>query len=230
MINTPTIFHDEGFWVINAFTPHTFFSPPKHEVSFLHCSLCVEKSGLSSTKPYEDIKRSIASIFNENTELLCCICLTLASLSCPIQFFFVWLFFLSLSGENFIKSFLHRLASAVSSIAEKTKQNRTRKHEYSHIFARRERCNTCIYNCKNVTFQNMILNDGSVLSPLNNSWIHSLWRAASRSQTSDDSLCFMLRFKLIWAQQAWQVKGELWAPSGLTLSRAFISWWSVQKA
>lgn len=41
----------------------------------------------------------------------------------------------------------------------------------------------------------MTLCDGSVLSPLNNSSIRSLWWAESHSQTNVDSLCFMLRFK-----------------------------------
>lgn len=46
--------------------------------------------------------------------------------------------------------------------------------------------------------------------------VRGLWRADSHSQMNVDSLLFTLRFKLIWAQQSWQVKGERWAPSGLS--------------
>lgn len=58
--------------------------------------------------------------------------------------------------------------------------------------------------------------------------IRSLWRADSHSQMNVDSLRFMPRFKLIWAQQSWQVKGERWAPSGL--SNRGRGGWSVQQA
>lgn len=61
----------------------------------------------------------------------------------------------------------------------------------AHCSAQKESCDTYIYNSQ----KNMTLCDGSVLSPLNNSSIRSLWRAESHSQTNVDSLCFMLRFK-----------------------------------
>lgn len=65
----------------------------------------------------------------------------------------------------------------------------------AHCSAQNESCYVHLQFQKNLIYSNMTLCDGSVLSPLNNSSIRSLWRAESHSQTNVDSLCFMLRFK-----------------------------------
>lgn len=62
------------------------------------------------------LMRSTVLIFYENTALLCCISLTLASLNLrvPNSIFLCWIFYLPpLSGGNFINSLLQCLASVV---------------------------------------------------------------------------------------------------------------------
>lgn len=148
------------------------------------------------------LMRSTVLIFYENTALLCCISLTLAYLNSrlPNSISPCRLLHRSLWRGNFINSLPQCLASVVATIV------------LLILFsAQREMCTFTILKTRIFVWQ----------------ICHLSTLPESGEQMSVDNLHFMLLFKLIWAQRAWQVKAVLWAPSGLSPRGAFGCWWSV---
>lgn len=164
------------------------------------------------------LMRSTVLIFYENTPLLCCISLTLDSPNSelPNSIFLSWLFIslsLSLSQGKISLTFFFPavgICCPTQSLFRGNKENMAKVNlAFPNCTQRDVKKSVKFTHTVQTTSKIWLWRDRAALSRLSSSWVRSSWRADSHSQTSVDSLCFMLSFKLIWAQQSWQVKAEL---------------------